>query len=148
MKKSILGTLSFFLVFLLIGCQTAQAPASKRITSFLGVSLGQTKTQVAAALGNPTGSQDPVYSYSNGAYVVYDTNNLATLISTYSSLENLKGVGVGESRTYVQSILGLPSSNYSYANSLAWYYNEYGLAIIFYKDTEICTTIAIYSGDK
>lgn len=153
MKKILVGFLLGFVLFSSIGCQTASTTApDKRIYSFLNITLGTTRTEVASALGAPlatdSNSNLSVYYY-DGTYfhvVGYNTDNKAVWVATTSDDFQLQGIGVGHSRNYVQSLLGNPDKIDTADVYYKWFYNIYGTAYYFYKSNDTCYEIGIYSG--
>lgn len=154
MKKLLLGFLIIFLLFSSVACQTASSPArDDRIYTFLGVTLGATKAEVAAVLGNPTSQiTSTLYSYyydgSDFHVVNYNSENKADWIATVSDDFQLKGIGVGHSRIYVQDLLGEPDAIDTADTYYKWGYNTYGTGYYFWKSNDTCYEIGIYSGNR
>lgn len=153
MKKLLLYLILASLVIPVVGCPVTQQESepSQRITSFLGVSLGMTKAQVAAVLGNPiyTGTTKYTYYYDGtDVHVVeYDSNETAIWISTTSPDFSLEGVGVDDTANDVRSVLGNPDTTEPDTAFYKWYFNTYGIGLYFLTSNDTCYQIGIYSGD-
>lgn len=155
MKKAFLAFLLVALLFASSGCNVSQgssSPPDERIYTFLGVTLGATKAEVAAVLGNPTDNIDDLYFYdyvgSDFHVARYNSENKAEWIATASDDFSLKGIGVGHSRNYVQDLIGEPDKIDTADTYYKWFYNTYGTGFCFYKSNDTCYGIGIYSGDK
>ena len=166
MKKVLLVVFLFTWV-LLAGCSTTTGtsavtttttsttattvPVVTKHTSFLGVTLGWTRTQVDTVLGTGTYSHISAdglinyYSYSGGdklaGYLVSDGTLLN--ITAWATGFTLETLTVGSSYTFVLSKLGTPSTTSSSAVANFCYWTDRNITIWFYKSTDLCYCIGI-----
>lgn len=128
MRKVFLGL--FFVVIMVFasGCGASNNSADSAYTSFLGVSLGDSKITVDANLGTATyigATTDGVmiaYSYASGSKFVSYIDGKVIAIGTASSSYSLNGIKVGDTGEKVRSVFGSPSSIGGTSSSPTWYY--------------------------
>jgi len=155
MKKILLLLILSLFLPMLLGCtqsQNTQATAtatpiilSTRITSYLGISIGDTTSKVTAAFGEPTTidtSFGCTYDYPN-KYVCFDSNYLVVEICSWQVGQHLNGINIGDTLAQIKAICGEPDTIFCDI----YYYNKYGVRYSLDSGGKV-DYMAIYKGDK
>ena len=123
---------------------------SKRLTSFLGVSLGMNLEEVENVLGEsePT-STEHVYVFENNISVAFSETGETLAVITNNPAFKVMDIPIGDPYDDVLKQLGLPNKRISYTagSSLIFCsWNKYNIAISFYQRT--ARTIGIFNADN
>lgn len=153
MKNILIVLLFMFLILGLFGCQTAQTPSVTKHTSFLGIELGMSKSEVESILGTGTyfgadstlSLEEWMYgSPPNADFVEYNTNG-AVVVITNRPASTIENISKGDSLAHVKDTLGQPntitdpSSDYS-----TYWYSNRNIRIVINNSTDQVSSIGIY----
>ncbi|OFY95229.1 MAG: hypothetical protein A2309_02870 [Bacteroidetes bacterium RIFOXYB2_FULL_35_7] len=147
----------FLAVVILTGCQTAQAPTSsvEKRTSFMGITLGMSKSEVQGILGTAIyiGENDSFYIYSYGAStdkaIFYAKPEIkASIILTAGTGYSIDKISVGNTSSYVEQIEGVAEEIQSDTTYYYYLYPSKNLYFCFYKTNDILATLGIYDPKK
>ena len=154
MKKILIVLLFVPLILGLIGCQTAQTPSVTKHTSFLGVDLGMSKSEVESILGAGTylgmdytlNLEQWMYGSPPEADAVDFNTDGAVIILTNRPASTIENISKGDSLTHVTDTLGQPSTttNPSSDYTTYWYSNR-NIRIVIRNSTNTVSSIGIYN---
>jgi len=150
MKKLLILLL---LVFIL-GCSSASGGGPTRHTTFLGVDLGMSFSEVAAILGTGTynsagsavGGTILFYSYGGPKYVGF-IDNVAREIATTTTGFSIEEISIGSTRSFVQDKIGTTDNNSNTTTQYNWWYEDRNITVSVNKSSDLVVTIGIYDPD-
>ena len=150
MKKLLI----LFLLVFLLGCSSASGGGPTRYTTFLGVDLGMSFSEVTAILGTGTyygwaiknGGTIYFYSYSGSKYVGF-IDNVVREIIIETAAWSIEEITVGSTRSFVQDKVGTTDINSNSSTHYNWFYADRNIFVSINKSSDLVDYIGIYDPD-
>jgi len=149
--KNFILIISILILPFLFGCtQTQTGNITTKYTSFMGINLGQSLSEVEDVFGAGTliSSSDNLYYYLYSGKIVVYKDSVVVMAYTILSSYSIENISINSTSDDVLNQLGTPTEIYNDTSTYYWYYSSRNIFIRIFKSTNSVNAIGIYDPSR